>query len=333
MNSKTYYNFLQERISSNKSRLLLQKRDGWSWKQITWLDFETEVMSIASFLYGIGFSKGEKVAVISHNTLECLCMESAIFLLGGVSVPIDVREKITNAISLLNKISPKYLFIGNKQKLDALLSAGFDSKMVERVFISGDYKGDINENIVNYANLVKFGFLKAKKLKDKLEERTSDISSDLPVYHFPSVNGQNSNNYRQISQEMLIKLLQVTMKKLRFVTTEDQFYSYLPYSDSFSKLANYIPIYIGNRGAIAGSKRDFFSDVLEVMPTVMFLGRDVLEEIVANIYDKNESLKKPLGGRLKYIFTDSFPGHEVKNSFLGSGITIIELNELTTYDH
>ena len=330
MNSKTYYNFLRERIGSNKSRLLLQKRDGWSWKQITWLDFETEVISIASFLYDLGFSKGEKVAVISHNTLECLCMESAIFSIGGVIVPIDVRENITNTISLLNKISPRYLFIGDNQKLDALLSADFDPKAVERVFISDDYKADIEENILNYASIVKFGFLKAKKLKDELEELTSGISSDLPVYHFPSVNGKDNNHLKQISQELLIKLLQVAIKKLRFVTTEDQFYSYLPYSDSFSKLANYIPIYIGNRGAIAGTKKEFYSDVLEVMPTVMFLGRELLEEIVANFDDKNESLKKLLGGRLNYIFTDSFPGHEVKNSFLSSGITIIELNELTT---
>ena len=85
MEETRFYDFFENRIKENKSRLIFQKRDGWSWKQITWLDFNTEVKSIASFLLDFGFKKGDNVLIISPNTLECLFSESAIILLGGCS--------------------------------------------------------------------------------------------------------------------------------------------------------------------------------------------------------------------------------------------------------
>ena len=332
MSSKTLYSFIKKRVDENKSRLFLQKRDGWSWKQITWLDFQTEVRSIASFLFDFGFSQGEKVVVISPSSLECLCAECAIFSLGGISIPISVEEGEENLISVFNDSSPRIIFVEDEKTLNILTSSKVNLDGVEKIFVFEDYKGEIDNKIVSYANVVKFGFLKSKKLKDDIENISSNLSPDITTFSFYNFNGGNRLETKQISQEMFIKLLQVTIKKLKFITKEDQFYSFLPSSSSFSKFANFLPVYIGNRGAIAGNKKDFFSDVLEVMPTIMFLSKEILQEL--NGYeDINGSIKKFFGGRLKYIFTDSFPGHEIKNMFISSGVSIIELNELTTYNN
>ena len=88
-----------------------------------------------------------------------------------------------------------------------------------------------------------------------------------------------------------MELLHITYKKLRFVTHEDQSFSYLTSTGSFSKLVNYLTVFIGNRGAIAENKNDFFSDVLEVMPTVMFLSQEGMDRSVKYLNENNGSVQ------------------------------------------
>lgn len=334
MNSKTFHHLLENRISDYKSRLLFQKRDGWSWKQITWLDFQTEVKSIASFLLDMDFKKGDKALIISTNSLECLFSEAAIFILGGISVPLSIDKQSENIDFILKDEDIRFVFVGDEETLKKYLSSSDKANDPEKIFIFSDYRTKPEDKIINYRNLVKFGFLKGKKLKDRLSEFSSSVSPDLPAFYFYSLNKQEKAVAKIMTQEIFLKLLQITNKKLRFLSNEDQSYSYLPSSDSFSKLINFLPVYIGSRGAIAETKKDFFSDVLEVMPTVMFLTKAGLEKKhkhLNNSTNGSRSLKKFFGGRLSYIFTDSSPGHETRSSFVSSGISIIELNELTIF--
>ena len=101
MDENNFYNFLQRKIRENKSKLIFQKRDGWSWKQITWLDFETEVNSIACFLLDLGFKKEDKIIFYSTNTLESLFFELAVFLLGGITIPVKKYSDISTVVNSL----------------------------------------------------------------------------------------------------------------------------------------------------------------------------------------------------------------------------------------
>ena len=326
-----FYDFFENRIKDNKSRLIFQKRDGWSWKQITWLDFNTEVKSIASFLLDFGFNKEDKVLIISPNTLECLFVESAIFLLGGCSIPVPFDAGNENIDQILKKEKVRFVFLSNEGVLNNLNEILDSNSNVEKIFIFSDYKSDIEDKVINYRSLVKFGFLKSKKLKDELVNFSNSVDSDAPALNFYSFNNEQPE-YKTLSQKLLLELLHITYKKLRFITPEDQSFSYLNSSGSFSKLVNFLPVFIGNRGAIAENKNDFFSDVLEVMPTVMFLSQEGMERSVKYLRKKNGigSLKKSFGGRLKYVFTDIEPEYSVKSRFVSDGISIVDLPELAT---
>ena len=324
-----FYDLFENRIKDNKSKLLFQKRDGWSWKQITWLDFQTEVRSISSFLMDFGFEKEDRVLVISSNSLECLNVELAVYLLGGCIIPLSIDFNLENLEYILKKEKVKYVFIENEEILAKTEKKLSSKRSIKKIFVLSDYKSNIEDKIVNYKSLVKFGFLKAKKLKDELKEFTEGVEPDMPAISFYNFTGQEPKN-RILTQEVFLELLQHAYKKMRFVTSDDQSYSYLTSSNSFSKLANYFTILIGSISAIAENKKDFFSDVLEVMPTVMFLTKEGMERSVEQLAKTRGSheLKKSFGGRLKYVITDSEPSHNVKNAFIGSGISVIELPEL-----
>ena len=46
--------FIADRVRENGNKMIFQVKDGWSWKQITWLDFDKDIKSIAAFLLGLG---------------------------------------------------------------------------------------------------------------------------------------------------------------------------------------------------------------------------------------------------------------------------------------
>lgn len=334
MTDKIFHSILDNRIKQHKSRLLFQKRDGWSWKQITWLDFDSEVRGISSFLLDLGFKPGDQVVIISPNDLHCTFVESAVFLIGGECIPVSENESLQNIRYILDdNENIKFVFILDSNILNNLNGILKDKDSIERIFVFEDVKFGEDTGIISYRNLVKFGFLKRKKLNDTINDITGNLS--------PGDNAIKTYSFREkpaskiITHELLIKLLEMVNKKLRFLSSEDQFFSLLNNTDSFSRMINFLPLYIGNRGAMAGNDREFYQDVKEIMPTILFLNSDTLRKICNDNNGSgtgDSSLKKLLGGRVKYILTDYMPGLAVKSRYIDSGISIIELNELATAD-
>lgn len=327
MQENSFYNLLEKRIKENKSKLIFQKRDGWSWKQITWLDLQSEVKGIACFLIDIGFRKNDKVIFWSGNTIEALFFKLAVFLLGGTVIPVSDISRIKEICA--EEEETFFLFSDNTDVMDKFAN----EPSIKKGFIVTEKKIDVESKFVNYENVVKFGFLKTKKLKDTLDEQSSSVSSDTDATLFYKKNESSNSRPVRFSQQKILNLLKVIQKKLKFINEETQTFSFLPENSSFSQFANILNIQIGSRGAIASNRENFFEDILEVMPNVLFITRNQLEEIVREFRDKDENLGKSLGGRLQYIFTDSMPGDNVKTDLVKDGITVIELNQLAIVDN
>ena len=306
MTENNFHNLLQKRIKENKSKLIFQKRDGWSWKQITWLDFETEVKSIACFLLDLEFKKEDKVIFYSCNTLESLFFELAVFLLGGISIPVNKFSDIKEVVNTSE--DSFYIFSDKVEIIDHILKDDSINNKITKGFIVTEDKIDIEEKFLNYMNVIKFGFLKRKKLKDTLDEHSNNVSQEATATIFYKFSENGEPKAQKFSQEKIINLLKVIQKKLKFVTEETQTFSYLPQSDSFSRFANILNIQLGNRGAIAANLKDFYDDVREVMPSIIFLTKNQLDKIVKEFKYSGESIANHLGGKSKYIFTDTMPG-------------------------
>ncbi|MGH7886024.1 MAG: hypothetical protein ACRENO_10060, partial [Thermodesulfobacteriota bacterium] len=279
-----------------------------------------------SFLLDLGFKKENKVIFYSANTLESLFFELAVFLLGGITIPVNRFSDINKIVA--SSEDSYYIFSDKPEIIDHIVKDDLLNNRITKGFIVTDEKINIEDKFLNYLNVVKFGFLKRKKLKDTLDEHSKSISQEATATIYYKFD-ENENPKAQIfSQEKIINLLKVIQKKLKFVTEESQSFSYLPATDSFSRFANILNIQIGNRGAIAANMQDFFDDVREVMPHIVFLTKNQLEIIVKELKYAGESIKEHLGGRSKYIFSDTMPGDGIKTDLVKNGITVIELNQL-----
>jgi hypothetical protein len=328
MNERNFHNFLREKTKENGSRLLFQKKDGWSWKQITWPDLVTEVESIACFLLNSGFSTGSRIIVLSPNTLACLFFELAVFTLGGTSLP---ARSIKEARDIL-EIAAGDCFLLSASTDDAreLVGDPMLGEKVEKAFLSVNDRVPVEEEIVSYPNVVKFGFLARKKLKDEIDALGGSVKEDSEAVIFNAGGAPDEN--RGFSHGDILDLLRLSEQELGAVSIEDQTFSYLPRSGSFSKFANLLNLQTAARGAIAEDTEDFFADVPEIMPVMLFLAGAEIENLVNRLGGGNgsgEDLRSALGGRIRLLLTDVPPPERTRDLLLAQNISVVELKSLS----
>lgn len=329
MSESTIPELVANKVKEHGTRLLFQRRDGWSWKQITWLDFDREVKNIASFLMDMGFKTGDKAVIASSNNLDSIATEIAIYHLGGVIVYLPQDESVDKIIETSNNLRAKVVFVEDEDLLNDFVERNEEISNAERIIFFSDVRLK-HERIINFKLVLKSGLMKRKKLHDDLTKVSENVSSEDTAAIFVDTDGES----KEISQGTMMEILYEASKKYSQIGIEDQSFSYITSASPFSKLINYLTLFMGTRAAVAESRKDFYDDILEVMPTILFETTDGLEAI----YDKSVStlngtssekkLRKDLGERIKYVFVDSIPKKEVENLFLRAGVNFLEVPEL-----
>ncbi|GJM16285.1 MAG: hypothetical protein DHS20C13_16120 [Thermodesulfobacteriota bacterium] len=329
MSERTIPELVANKVKDHGTRLLFQRRDGWSWKQITWLDFDREVKNIASFLMDVGFKPGDNALVISSNNLDSIAAQIAIYHLGGIVVPMPQEEGSDKIIETANNLKSKIVFLEKESLLEELLEREGQVSDAEKIIFFSDVRVK-HERIINFKLVLKSGLMKRKKLHDELTKLSESVSPDSVAAMFISAEG----NLVEISQGIMVDTLSEATKKYSQIGIEDQSFSYITTASPFSIFINYMTLLMGTRAAVAESRKDFYDDILEVMPTILFETSDGLEAIYQksmsslNGTSNEKKLRKDLGDRIKYVFTDSMPKKEVENLFLRAGVTFLEMPEL-----
>lgn len=328
MDERNFRNFLAQRTKENGSRLLFQKKDGWSWKQITWPDLVTEVESIACFLLNSGFSTGSRIIVLSPNTLACLFFELAVFVLGGTCLP---ARSMKEAGEVLASSSGNCFFLcASADEARELAGNPALGEKIEKIFLTVNEKIPVEEKTVSYSNVVKFGFLGRKKLRDEISAIGSSVKENSPAVIFDA--GAAAAESRSFSHGDILDLLRLSEQELGEISIEDQTFSYLPGCGSFSKFANLLNLQTSARGAIAEGAEDFFADVPEIMPVMLFLPCAEIENVVNGLRGENGSarnLRSDLGGRIRLLLTDVLPPEGTRDLLLSQDIPVVRLGSLS----
>lgn len=332
MSEKTIPELLRNRVKECGTRLLFQRRDGWSWKQITWLDFDREVKNIASFLMDLGFGPGDKAVVASSNRLEAISAEIAVFHLGGVVVPLSPGESHERVIKASGEVGAKFVFIEQGPSLDGVLESPGLIPGADRIIVFPDAKIK-DERVLNFKAVLKFGLMKRKKLEDELSGVSKSIDPESPAALF--LDSGNGGGKLEVSQGKMLEALRSIAERYPQLNAEDQSFSYMTAASPFSKFINYLTLYKANRAAIAESMKDFYMDIVEVMPTLLYETRADLEiisrESVSGESGRNpgKKLRLDLGNRVNHIFTDRLPGTDTGRLFSRAGIELHEIEELS----
>ncbi|HVY54537.1 MAG TPA: AMP-binding protein [Thermodesulfobacteriota bacterium] len=331
MSEKTIPELLQNRVKEHGTKLLYQRRDGWSWKQITWLDFDRKVRNIAAFLHDLGFGMGDRALVVSSNRLEAISSELAALHLGGVIVPLSPNEHAERIIDAANELQAKLLFIEQGTAADGILKSLTGMGSIVRVITFPDAVAS-NEKVLNFKAVLKFGLMKRKKLEDELTAIYKKISPDMPAAVF-LIPEQGIRPGAEVTEGDLMGSLEKASGRCPELGAEDQSFSYMTEASPFAKFVNYLPIYQGSRAAVAEGRKDFYQDIVEVMPTVLYATKSGIEELCGkpgsglNGGKPGRSLRMDLGNRVRYILTDTLPDKDTEAIIRSAGARLVEVPE------
>jgi long-chain acyl-CoA synthetase len=331
---QTIPGMITSRIKKYGGKLLFQHKDGWSWKQITWLDCEKSIRDIASFLMALGFVSGNTALMVSGNRTESLYAEFAIYLLGGVSIPIAENEAQDKIVHIARDSKSRFVFGGGESTLIKLRNIKDEISSLVKIVSFSDTNIVEDEKVIPFKGLLRFGSMKRKGLEDELVKTAKSVSPDSPATILYSFDLDGKIGRKEVTHRDLVEAMRVASERLLLVNEEDQAFSHLPSVGSFERFVNYLSIYMGIRIAVAETREDFFKDILEVKPTVLFETKSGLENICSTILSSSEKgspsqkLRSALGGRLKCVLIDSMPRGEIKNLFSTLEISLIEIPEL-----
>lgn len=317
MSENTIPALFEKQVKDYGTRLLFQRRDGWSWKQITWLDFDREVKNIASFLMDLGFQKGDSALTVSANTLEAVSTEIAVYHLGGKVVPLSSGTGLSDIKEAAAEKGIKFVFIEDPSLLDTATEIVDEIPEVLRAAFFRDVKTK-NEKVLNFRSILKFGLMKKKKLEDELKKVSDSVAPGDAAAVFSGSGGI-------ITQGDILSAVEMISLSTNGIGPEDQSFSYIASSSPYSKIISYLNFYNNTRAATAESREEYYKDIPEVMPTVLYETREGL----ISLYNVSQSapgglspdmkLKRNTGGRLKYIFTDELPEPQIESVFRSAG--------------
>lgn len=326
--------FIANRVKENGSKMIFQVKDGWSWKQITWLDFDKDVRSVAAFLLGLGLSPGDRVLIFYPNVKESLWSEMAIGLIGGVSVSISVNEPDGHVEQVVADLSPRFVFTPGGSNLARMKEIASRSSSIERVIAYTDAAVGEDKLVIPYAAMVKFGAMKLRSLVDEIDRISRSIHPSTKLGILTNSNGNGVTLKKKFTHKELVATVMSASDKLSHIGEENQVFSHLPEATPFTRLVNYVAINLGLRIAQAGSTDEFYDDLLEVSPTVLFKTSRGVGDLFRRFQNgytlqpNGKNLKKALGGRVKYLVTDSELDHNHSKSFKSADVEIIVLDEL-----
>jgi len=108
-----------ERTAPNRV-VLTQPTGGSALREFTWRELMDQTRRMAAHLKGLGIAPGDRVAILSKNTAWWLMADFAIWMAGGVSVPLYPTLAAQTIGQILNHSEARLLFVGKLDGWDAM---------------------------------------------------------------------------------------------------------------------------------------------------------------------------------------------------------------------
>ncbi|MCA9915085.1 MAG: AMP-binding protein, partial [Anaerolineae bacterium] len=207
---------------------LREKRFG-IWQSLTWLQYFERVRNFAMGLQALGFTKGDRIAVIGDNRPEWVITELAAQSLGGATMGVYQDSVVEEVAYLATAANAKFIVAEDQEQIDKLLEI-WDQLTTVQALIYYDPKGLRN---YNYEHLLSFPEVEASG-KEAFEQQPGFFSNAIDhgqaddIAIISTTSGTTSKpKLAQISHRNLISMADGMIQVDHFQPNH-QFVSFLP---------------------------------------------------------------------------------------------------------
>ena len=308
-------------ISANAARLpdrsaVRRRTASGKWVDTSWGALEERVRAIAAGLVAEGLAHGDRVAVVSPNSLEMLVAELAVLSLGAVSVPIFPEYGPEILQHCLSDCGARVVLCGSavqQNKLPRASAGGLGRGLgpgrgIERVIVLDDQPLPDDPRALAFSALERSGTAAHREAADAAAARVQ--SDDLAFVLYTS--GTTAMPKGVLLSHRNVLSQQAAIAQVWEVGEADIFLSYLPWHHCFGALfERFMALSRGALLVLDDSRgRDLeklIANLREVKPTVYFSVPRVYQALVSRAEADPRTRAALLHEGLRFVFTAAAP--------------------------
>ncbi len=264
---------------------LMYKKEG-RYHSITYREFLDYALTGARGLRKEGIRPGERVAILAENSHHWALTDMAIFLAGGVVVPIYTTETPEQEAYILNDAQVRAVFISSRQHYEKLLAVRDQLPLLEYVFSFERFHFQRELPVMTIYQLAEIPSPATTAERTEILEGLREVDPEDPatIIYTSGTTGRPKGvvlTHRNILMDAWLGI-----KKINDIREDDLFLSFLPLSHAFERTCGYYcAIMTGSTIAYAESIEKVPENLKEVRPTLMVSVPRLFEKVYHRVYE------------------------------------------------
>jgi len=249
------------------------------YKKITYKQLDNYRLQLAYYWQKNAWKKGQKVAIMLENSPEWAISDLAAATLGIVTVPIHTTYN--------------HIFLKN-----VILHSETDYLVIHKKFYD-KHKDTIHK--LPLKKIIIVGFIEEQNNKAKIEAwplsyketQVSKVRADIHANDLHTIiytSGTTGDPKGVMLSHRNLIINAQSAKRTVIINPEDRFFSFLPLSHAFERIAGYyVAMLSGSSIYFSQSKETLIEDIKKAKPTIINSVPRIFEKIYGKIFDKIDS--------------------------------------------
>lgn len=265
-------------LDSDKTAFLV-KRNG-EWNPVTWSEVDEKTDKIAAALIASGVQSGDSIAILGNTRLEWTLSDFGALKSGCVSIGIYQTLSGEQSAYILKDSSTKILFIENPSFLEKIKPHLADLPDLRQIIVWDDCSDGLNA--ISMEELIRRGVQALDEDPEIVDKNQRQIqSSDVAIIIYTSGTTGPPKGVCLTHKNLLAELK--TTDLIKESDVGDSMMFFLPLSHVGERVAQYMRIRRGIRGAYVEDITKILDDIKEIRPTFFGSVPRIFEKAYARI--------------------------------------------------
>lgn len=274
----------------DKAALMAPDYEG-NWRDISWAEFDADVVRAARALVTLGVSYGDCVATFSANRPENLVTDFALYRIRAISVSIYATSSPEQVKYIVNDAKCAVLFAGNTTQYQAARRVQRELPILTRIIVIKNITLDADDTTsMLWTDFLALGDNAAPQIAAEVECRAAAARPDdiATLVYTSGTTGEPKGAI--LTHANYTAALTAHKERLNMVTPDDVSLAFLPLSHIFEKGYTYFCLLVGVKVAVNRDPRAIQDTIKVVRPTCMCAVPRFWEKVYTAVNEKIASM-------------------------------------------
>lgn len=270
---------------------LASRNEEGKWHDISWRDFDNDVVCASRALAALGVDCQDCVATFSANRPENLVTDFALYRLRAISVSIYATSSPEQVAYITGDAKCGILFAGNATQYHAARQVQAANPALRTIIVIKPIKLDPDDTTsMLWTDFMQLGRKASTDIRAKVEALTASAQPDdiATLVYTSGTTGEPKGAI--LTQANYTAALNAHVERLTMVTPSDVSMAFLPLSHIFEKGFTYFCLVIGAKVAVNRDPKAIQDTIREVRPTCMCAVPRFWEKVYTAVQERIASM-------------------------------------------